>query len=111
MGLQKPLFYEIFTDEPIVDACYDVVEMCFDYIWYLQVYTDGADGNPQISIEASNDKVHWDAWSECTNCVEMTDDSISFYDHYFGAKYIRVCVKANGVTTGTISANINLKGH
>ena len=109
MSITRPVFIELFTDEPIADVCYPMMDLCFDYVWFLQVYKDGADGNPQINIEASNDGVHWDSWDACTECVELVDDSISFKDHYFGAKHIRVCIKANGTTTGTISANINLK--
>jgi len=109
MSITRPVFITIFEDEPIVDACYDIEELCFDYVWFLQVYKENADGNPIVKIEASNDGIHWDSWGECNGTTELDTDSTSFKDHYFGAKFIRVCVEANGTTTGTISANINLK--
>lgn len=120
MSNQIPILFDVFGSVPIgspasatsvaiADVCSDKIELCYDYVWFLQVFKSGADGNPLVTIEASNDCVHWDTWSECMKEAELDSDSCSFHDHYFGAKYLRLCIDANGTTTGTITALLNLR--
>ena len=109
MSNQKPILIEVFKDESIADVCSTQIDLCFDYIWFLQIVKTGSDGNPLFTLEASNDGVNWDSWSECTEDVELIDTSMSFKDHYFAAKHLRLCMQANGTTTGTVTALINLR--
>lgn len=109
MSNQKPILIEVFKDEAIGDVCSTTIELCFDYIWFLQIVKSGADGNPLFTLEASNDGVNWDTWHCDFENVELIDNSVSFHSHYFGAKYLRLCMEANGTTTGTVSALLNLR--
>jgi hypothetical protein len=109
MSVLKPKFFTIFDNEPIADVCSSPLELCFSYHWDLQLIKTGADGNPLISVEASNDGVNWNEYNACAGDVLMNQDSIRFIDDMLPSKFIRVCMKANGVTTGTMTALLMLK--
>jgi len=109
MGILKPKIYKIFDAEPIADVCSTVIEMCYSYDWSLQVTKDSADGDPLITIEVSNDGVNWNSYHDCAADVLLDDDSIRFIDSMSTDLHYRVCMKANGTTTGTITAILTLK--
>jgi hypothetical protein len=109
MSLQKPIFIKLIDNQPIGDFCSLSQELCFSYDWSLQLIKDAADGNPLITVEVSNDNIHWDAYHPCAIDVLMNQDSIRFIDDILPSHYFRVCVKANGTTTGNITAIIALK--
>jgi hypothetical protein len=108
MSVQKPIRITLIDSQPIVDACYQQ-EFCFSYDWSLQISKSGADGNPLVSIEISEDAVNWDSIHSCAVDVLLDEDSITFMHDILPSKYFRVCVKANGTTTGNISALMYLK--
>jgi hypothetical protein len=108
MSVQKPVEIKLIDSQPIVDACYQQ-EFCFSYDWSLQISKSGADGNPLVTLETSEDGVNWDKIHDCATNVEMDEDSVTFIHDILPSKYFRVCVNANGVTTGTIKALMLLK--
>jgi len=110
MGVQRPKLITLIDNQPIADFCSEQ-ELCFNYEWNLQLTKSGADGNPIINIESSNDGVNWDYYNGCAKDVLMDEDSLSFKDDMLPSKYFRVCVEANGTTTGNINAVIFLKGN
>lgn len=109
MGAAKPIERKLIDNQAIADFCSSSFETCFNYVWEVQIAKSGADGNPLITLETSLDGVNWDKYHTCSTDYELTDVSVSFYDQVFPSKYFRVCVTANGVTTGTIDATIFLK--
>jgi len=110
MSLRKPISVSLIDSQAISDFCSDSKEFCFSYDWHLQVVKSGANGNPLLTFEVSDDNVNWDNYDDCAVDVEMTGDSITFKDDMLSPRYVRLCVKSNGVTTGSISANMFLKG-
>jgi hypothetical protein len=109
MSLLRSYFSTLIDNEPIADFCSESQVICFSYDWSLQIIKDAADGNPLITVEVSNDNIHWDAYHPCAVDVLLNQDSIRFVDDILPSKYFRVCVKANGTTTGNITAIIALK--
>jgi len=109
MSLLKSYLLTLIDNEPIVDFCSESQSVCYSYDWSLQIIKDAADGNPLITIEVSNDNVHWDAYHPCAVDVILNQDSIRFLDDILPSHFFRICVKANGVTTGNITAIIALK--
>lgn len=109
MSLQKPILIKLIDNLPITDFCSNSQELCFSYDWSIQFLKVGANGNPLITIEVSNDNINWDCYSVCSTDYELDADSIRFIDDIMTSKYIRICVESNGVTNGNISALMFLK--
>lgn len=109
MGAANPIERTLINDEAIADFCSASFDTCYNYVWELQIFKNGADGNPLITLEVSMDGVHWDKYHTCAADYELIDDSVTFFDQAFASKKFRICVQANGTTTGNISANIFLK--
>ena len=111
MSLQKPILLKILDNEPIGTFCSVSQELCFSYDWSLQLVKNGANGNPLISLEISNDNVNWNEYHECAKDVlfDDVDNTMRFIDEILPSRYFRICVKDNGVTTGTIDAIMYLK--
>ena len=109
MGVQRPKLITLIDNQPIADFCSEQ-ELCFGYDWDLQVIKDGANGDPLLTIEVSNNAIDWNVYHECAKDVLLDDDTIRFVDDMLPSKYFRLCVQANGTTTGNITALMFLKG-
>jgi len=109
MGASNPITKKLIDNQNITDFCTDSFDTCYNYVWELQITKSGADGNPLITLESSFDGVNWDSYHVCSTNYELIDDSVTFFDHVFPSKKFRVCITANGVTTGTINAEMFLK--
>ena len=109
MSLQKPIRINIIDNQPIINFCSTAQEFCYSYDWSLQIIKYFADGNPLVSLEVSEDGLTWDRLHSCATDILVDEDSLTFIYDILPSKYFRVCVKANGVTTGNISALMFLK--
>lgn len=108
MSLQKPVEIKLIDAQAIADFCVEQ-EFCFSYDWSLQVEKYGADGNPLITLEVSDGGVKWDKLHACSTDVLLDEDSITFIYDILPSKKFRICIAANGTTTGTVSATMYLK--
>lgn len=99
----------MIDNQSIIDFCSNTQEFCFSYDWSLQIIKSGANGNPLVSLEISEDGSSWDRLHECATDVLVDENSLTFIYDILPSKYFRVCVKANGTTAGTISALMFLK--
>jgi len=105
----NPILIDLIDNQAIGDFCSTSQELCFNYAWHLQVVKTGADGNPLLTIEVSNDNTNWDKLHSLSTNYVLINDSVTFKRSVSPFKYVRICVTSNGVTTGTINAKINIK--
>ena len=80
-----------------------------DYGFALQCNVAGADADPLITIECSNDSVVWFDLDGLSTDVPVVAAGIMLEKNIFLQQYIRVKVEANGATTGTITAQLFLR--
>lgn len=99
----------LFNDAPIIDAYSPEQSLCFIYTWDLQIIKTGANGNPLFTIQCSNDGDNWDNYHADATDYELQDNSVSFIDDVFPARFMRVQMKANGTTAGTVKAILNIR--
>lgn len=110
MSLQNPIMLELVIDgDASTSFCSASQKLCYNYNWFMSVLKEGADGNPLMTFEGSNDGTSWGKLTCDGSGVELTEDLCTFTDYSSPAKYFRVCFDPNGTTTGTINVLMNLK--
>ena len=111
MSIQNPISLLVLDEvDASVSQCSEAQPLCFNYDWFLHVIKTGADGNPFMKIQVSND-LNWE-WVDYTcsaTDIELTQTAQGYKDDSFTPNYFRICLEPNGTTTGTVSARINLK--
>jgi hypothetical protein len=82
-----------------------------DVRFLLQCSKSGTDGNPRIILEESIDGNLWTALedTETWNNYSELVDVLGIKDNYFMARYLRIRLEPNGVTTGTVYGIIGFK--
>jgi len=99
-----PTFVNFNTFDPSVTACGDAVQICSLWCGRLQVLLNGMDSNPLFTLETSIDGAVWDSYDECSN-AELSNGVNMFRIDKTDALYFRICIDANGNTTGTNTEN------
>ena len=100
----------LFENKEIDNFYSKIIAFPFSQSWSLQVFQDGADDIPKVSIEATNE----DDYSQWANYSVQTTDipvvqPIIFFDNMFAMKYFRIKIDKGLCTTGKISAKVFIK--
>jgi hypothetical protein len=87
------------------DFTTDSINFFHSHDWSVDISENGTDGNPTFTIQSSNDNSKWYDYDKNATIVKIED---AFGWHYYEFKYMRIVYVATGVTTGTITINLNL---
>ena len=109
MSIQKPIVLDLGMLDASLTGCTTTQELCYNYDWFLTILKTGTDGDPIVTVEASNNGVNWVTYNCKANGVTLTDDYTGFTDDSISSKYFRLCFEPNGTTTGTLTIDMNLK--
>ena len=96
---------EVVDYDATVNFTTDEIRFLHSHDWSVDVSETGTDGNPTFTIQASNDNLKWYDYDKNAQNVKIED---AFGWDYFEFKYMRIVYVATGVTTGTITINLNL---
>jgi len=88
------------------DFTTDTQEVCFNHVWSFQVEDNTTGGNPNYTIEVSNDGSTWTSYFNNAENIPLDE---SYEDNRLAFLYMRIVYNATGVSSGTVTFNLVLK--
>ena len=87
----------------------DSVEVDHSKTFQIQLCLFDSDGDCTVTIQQSSDNQMWDDLMNASGIIIPQNDSVTFEDHYFSGRYLRLKVDLGTLTVGKLKTILTEK--